>query len=301
MLIRKLQKSENRYLQNTIFCANLLFKEIRRKRAFSLLNRRYPLQYKWDLHKFKTSDTIFILGSGASVASYTKKQFDTIAAHDSIGFNFWLLHWFLPTYYTVELSTNSSHRTETFLDILEKRAEDYRNIPVIFKYSTQLQNKVDSLPEALEHRYLATSLAIPGTTKQSLHSWLRRLDQFGFFSAGKSKGTIIYRQASLSWLISFALQLGYKNIVLCGVDLNQPDYFYDIDDSFLKKNKFPHPDSGFSTTVHPTDDAVRCKTETPISVVLSITRDTLLSRRNAELYIGSKSSALYPELTLYPW
>jgi hypothetical protein len=135
----------------------------------------------------------------------------------------------------------------------------------------------------------------------ALRRWFTVLDSIGYFSQKNKSQCMLYRQASLSWLVSFALRLGYRNIVLCGVDLNSTDYFYDIDSSYAKSNNLVIPNAGFQDKVHPTENPDKCQANTPISEVLAIMQETLLDKQNINLYVGAKSSALYPAIPLYKW
>ena len=94
-----IRDSKNGYVQGTIFPFNVLLKRVqhflRQRRCQSEISAK-----KWNLSSYKQSDTLFILGSGGSIATCSDKQWETIGKHDSIGFNFWLLHEFVPTYFT---------------------------------------------------------------------------------------------------------------------------------------------------------------------------------------------------------
>ena len=80
-----------------------------------------------ELSTVKRSDTLFILASGSSINKISLARWDAIARHDSIGFNFWPIHPFIPTMYFIEaISTNHSHGMfELFCRIARQRAKDY--------------------------------------------------------------------------------------------------------------------------------------------------------------------------------
>src|SRR5205085_6794487 len=63
---------------------------------------RFPLLGNLDLSQLKTSDTLFILGSGPSINAISPDRWEAIARSDSIGFNFWLYHPFVPKIYFFE-------------------------------------------------------------------------------------------------------------------------------------------------------------------------------------------------------
>ena len=75
----------------------------------------------------KGSDTLYVLGSGASVGRLTRADFDAIAAADSIGLNFWLLHDFVPDFYQFEVAVEPERR-DTFDAMLTRKAADYAQV-----------------------------------------------------------------------------------------------------------------------------------------------------------------------------
>jgi hypothetical protein len=298
--MRILQSADNAYLQGAVFAGNVLLKDVRHTWRLSRCTSRWPIQSKWDLEKYKTSDTLFVLGSGKSIADYNEAQFKEIGKHDSIGFNFWLLHPFVPTFYTAECKPDSN-RSDDLWKNLEVRSDDYREVPVIFKYSKAFVKQCIHLPEKLTSVYLASHFAIPGMSVAAFRKWLTLLDSIGCFSPQGANGIIMFRQASLSWLITFAMQLGYTKIIFCGVDLNTPKYFFDEDQKFIQERGLTIPDPEFEGAVHPTNDAAKCRAGTSITEILKITDDVLLKNKEITLYTGAASSALYPMFPLYPW
>lgn len=298
-VLSRIRKSENGYLQGGIFLGNLLFRSLKHL----VIQRRCRLAFgsqPWRLRQYKNSDTLFILGSGESIAGYTGEQFKEIARHDSIGFNFWLLHPFVPTYYVVEIP-QKCERSEILWLNLKRRAKDYSEVPVIIKYSTAFWRERHLLPKILEKYFVALNLSIPGMTRSVFSRWLSVLDSLRMFDCLLPDGLILYRQASLSWLFVFALQLGYKRIVLCGVDLNTPRYFYEISQDYCRRKNLLIPPSGFITSVHPTNSQEFCIGGMTIIDVLQVMYDVLLKKRGVEVFVGAQSSALYPNIPLYDW
>ena len=253
-----------------------------------------------DLREFKKSDTLFILGSGVSILELSKTQLAEIQEHDSFGFNFWLLHKFVPTYYTAEFKPNSD-RSDMLWENLAVRAEEYSDTPVFFKYSKTFRQQREKIPEQLKERYLTSHLSIPGMRESSFRNWLKFLDRTGLLAGKTLGGLILFRQASLSWLLVFALRLNYKKIIFCGVDLNSPSYFYDVDSPCCSQKGLFVPEAGFTTPVHPTNNVAECKSGLPISKIVEIFDRDIFPRHKVKLFIGSESSALYPMLPLYQW
>ena len=59
------------------------------------------------LRSFKTSDRIYILGSGESILDISKQEWDEINSHNSIGFNHWYVHDFEPTFSNIRFCVTS--------------------------------------------------------------------------------------------------------------------------------------------------------------------------------------------------
>lgn len=298
-MLSRIRKSENGYLQGGIFFGNLLFRCIKHLWIQSSCRSAYGSK-KWRLQHYKNSDTLFILGSGESIAGYTEKQFAEIKKHDSVGFNFWLLHPHVPTYYIAEFQPESE-RSNLLWKNLSRRAQEYSEVPVIFKYSLTFWRERQLLPKALKQIFVASHMSIPGMAGNSLSRWFTLLDSLKMFSCTLPAGLILFRQASLSWLLIFAMQLGYRKIVLCGVDLNTPRYFYEISTAFCHQRGLLIPPADFSTPIHPTNSPSRCAGGLPIADVLHIMDEALLKKRGIEIFVGAESSALYPEFPVYVW
>lgn len=297
--LTRIRKSENGYLQAGIFLANLLIRSV--KHLYTDGRCRSSLgMNSWQLHQAKRSDTLFVLGSGQSIALYSDHQFTEMKRHDSVGFNFWLLHPFVPTYYIGEFLA-ASERSDLLWKNLAIRAEDYRETPVIFKYSSTFWEEQHLVPSSLKKTYVSSHLSVPGTTRDSLLRWFTLLDFLKMFTGSLPGGLILFRQASLSWLLVFALQLGYKKIVLCGVDLNSPKYFYEIRDEFCLARGLHIPPSEYSSSIHPTNVPENCAGSLPIADVLQVMNDALLRKRGIKLFVGAESSALFPAIPSYPW
>jgi hypothetical protein len=298
-VLNRIRKSENDFLQGGIFIGNIFLRWIKHLYIQKICQSALRAK-KWNLHQFKHSDTLFILASGQSIAGYSKDQFAEINRHDSVGFNFWLLHPFVPTYYIGEFLPDSE-RSNLLWKNLSMRALDYCRIPVILKYSSAFWHDRHLLPKALQEVFIASHLSIPGMSRGSLSRWLKILDRFNVLCGWLPAGLIVFRQASLSWLLIFALKLGYKKIVLCGVDLNTPKYFYDIETGFCQERGLFIPPSEFSSAVHPTNNPLNCSGSLAITDVLHIMDETLFKKRGAEIFVGAESSALFPGFPLYPW
>jgi len=260
-------------------------------------NKKYGLTPLRDslINKYKKSDTIFILGSGASINQISDKQWAKIKEHDSIGFNFWLVHDFVPDFYKFELDLSDDiDRSNTFLKMLDDKWQNYINKLIIYNHydptkevPTQILCKVgESNINYPRYVYL------PGKDIDSLNNSMK---YFGLINKAFYQNSILFsKRSSLVLLISFALQWGYKNIVLCGVDLNNTKYFYE-DEYYL--NKYPNLNSGQRGQVHMSFDE-KLNPLTIDKIILSI-NSKMIQNKGKHLFVLNKSSALYPSLQVF--
>src|SRR5579862_250954 len=183
-----------------------------------------------NLPALKRSDTLFILASGSSINQISPSRWKVIAQHDTIGFNYWPIHSFVPTMYFLEaIATNHPHDMfPAFCRIAKQRAKDYNNVVKV----------VTELRRALPAKRFAGSEELPGpwytlhtfpvaaSTEAEFAYGLRYLRTKGLFDPA-DRFNLVFKQAStLSSLISLAIRMQYRTIVLCGVDLNHSEYFY---------------------------------------------------------------------------
>jgi hypothetical protein len=230
----------------------------------------------------RTSDTIYILGSGASINNISRSQWKKIEKADTVGVNFWLIHEYVPTFLICEL-TEETDRVRLLIRQLEDRREDYANTPVIFK---GLHKNLDYLRDS--HRqwsegcsYFRT-MALPDVSKDSFLKHLRivyplRLDRIGFFL--QARGTIFMA-------MHFAICMGYRNIVFLGVDLNDTRYFWEA-----RKDYMALP-SGQTGNMHLTNLSYGGRLT--IVDAIELMSNQVVKSSKAQVFVGSRSSALFP-------
>lgn len=246
-----------------------------------------------DIQKYKSSDTLFIMGSGASINDFQEQEWELIKKHDSMGINFWLIHDFVPTYYMFE-PTRDMQRLNTFLKLIELKTDDYKQIPFLVKDVEHYSHlNLSKFPDAIKpNLYVPYKFSLPGNNELSLTKSLKLTALLNLY---KIKSLLLFKRASLSTAISFGFKMGYKEIVLCGVDLNNTQYFYE--NTIYHHRNLPIPTSGQTGLIHKTLDPNEGSVN--IQEVISVINRYLLNSNGIKLYIGSKSSALYPMLPYY--
>jgi hypothetical protein len=233
----------------------------------------------------KRSDTLFVLGSGASVGRLTPADFDAIAAADSIGLNFWLLHDFVPDFYQFEVAVEP-HRREMFNATLTRKAADYAQVLFLYKDIETHQQDLGAIPrEVAANLRVINKVHLPlreAAMMRTVLTWWQRL------SLMQRTGLPLFGRASLSLAVSFGIMTGYDKIVLVGVDLNDYRYFWDDDPRHA--GFYADRPAGLHSSV--TTDAGLV----PIDELLIAMNEIMLRPRGMQLYAGHATSALHPRL-----
>lgn len=252
---------------------------------------------EFNINDYKTSDKIFVLASGSSVNRLTDKHWEHISGHDSIGFNFWFIHNFVPTFYMFEAIPERT-RYEKFNKLLALKKDLYKNTPFFCQYkhfisSSMTLQRLNSLPVKNTYLFISYNPYIcktsSGLVLRLLLSILRQ-----FWSSSAKYDWMIHLRASLSVIVCWAAISGYKEIVFVGVDLNDTKYFWE---EF--SGKYPITvSSGQKGTIHGTVDP-HISDSLTIDVCLDIFDKVVLRKKNIKLYVANEDSRLYPRFPLY--
>lgn len=185
--------------------------------------------------------TLFILGSGASVNKLTSDHFEAIRRGYSIGMNAWVSHSFVPDAYSFEadsISAPPSVEIKAMSEALARRAISHPDIVLLLfrPKHPDLVNRMVMVPESLRTRAfmygrhnLLTQTA--SALRQDLGPILtHRLKNF------ESNPVLIDNGASVVRMIEIGLFAGFKEIVLLGIDLNSSPYFWEAQDAPLDQH-----------------------------------------------------------------
>jgi len=181
----------------------------------------------------KREGKLFILGSGASINDLTPANFDEIARNTSIGINVWVAHPFVPDYYSFESGNFPV-------------AEDERIHRQYLTDQLSRQEVIDKKPEILLLRPKAPSHesqfpAIPESLKKNTYLTGRtnvlefdtcfgeiEMTRFlNYFLKGKIPPSVLPDNgASVFRLVFWGIAMGFRDIILVGIDLNEEPYFW---------------------------------------------------------------------------
>ena len=167
----------------------------------------------------KKSDTVFILGSGASISQIKRQEWQHIQEHETVAFNWFLHQSFIPIdFYIVKGVADNDLRKNTYMpqlldfgNLIRLNSKFYRNTLFLLQKGSMATNT----NRLLFHRILPKFCNFRRYFSDT-HI------KFNRFRTNRlaSKGSV-----SIS-AINFAYHRGYKKIVFVGIDLYNRNYFW---------------------------------------------------------------------------
>lgn len=294
-----------------LYCALRYWPAYRRRRR----QARLPLLSEIDLARYRTSDTLFVLASGPSINRIAPERWQAIARANSVGFNFWLFHPFVPTFYFSECTSpwirpgaqDPIGEYNEYLDSLllqtRARAAEYRDVPKIVMDLVQASGAPDLDRLAAEFRHnLFAAITVPlvARSDEEFAHGLRYLLRKGAFRPASRIEYLFKHCATLSTTVTFGARLGYRRIVLCGVDLSNEERFYHDEEHFPEDSgKQFYRDQRGTGQKHVLLSRYAWGT-TPIDVVLRDMRSLVLAPAGIELYVENPHSELAGDLPVAP-
>ena len=263
-----------------------------------------PTLRRAHLERHKSSDTLFVLGSGSSIRTITPAQWDVVRAHDSFGFNFWCAHEHVPTYYSFELIGTEGPIRQAAVEAnraLMASRDDYAEVP---KIAVELRNHRlgfwETVPASWRTNcYRARTPYGFARSEDDLAQYLRFLDAIGHFSPWRTDLSSLFKyRGSLSTVLAIAAILDYRHVVLCGIDMIDSPYFYDDAERYPIMARACAAMASY-TARHPTSHETEFMIGAPAVVRVF---DALIFRPRAiELSVINETSALHPDVPLYEW
>jgi len=252
-----------------------------------------------EILQYKKSDTIFILGSGPSIIDISPREWVHIGKHDSIGFNYWVAHGFVPNFYMLQINQDDD---QTALTILEDKYSEYRDVPFLIRGSAfarcdfDLNNKrLDLLKK--NPVYYVNEYPIAGRCQIDPFLLFKYMDALGFMKFGQICDFVPKWRSSLGLIIMLCYQMGYKKIVLCGMDMLSSDHFWDFQPYLEVKMKYSLPDVGTANLNSFTDPSMSLNT---VPKYVYSLRDWMKEKKGVKIFVMKKRTVLYPEIELYP-
>ncbi len=234
----------------------------------------------------KKSDTLFILGCGSLIKKVTEAEWDVVRSFDSLAFNYFLYHQFVPTYFHFEYNRDPSvGRRQT--ELFKKRRWDYRNTVQMVSDRAWKRGMRPCLipewfsPDSTVCRYKYPKFVNCPATR--------------CFRADDFKGRYMYR-GTLNEMLYVAFEMRYKRIILLGCEMNHGVAFYeDYEEAQWAVNEIKHAPKEKRRKqlyggMYPT------KNKHPFDVTVHAFNDFVLKPAGIELHVARKESVLYPRV-----
>jgi len=257
-----------------------------------------PLLESADLSHWKTSDTLFILGSAWSINQIADERWQIIRMHDSVGINFWPAHPFVPRFFQFEDIVYDDHPAmyDALRSLLERRSEVYANTLKIITEVNPIGSRqtVFELPKAMKkNMYVGFSMPVVARNEEELRAGIQYMRSIGAFSPHARVAWLFKYGGSVIAMMTLAVIMGYKRIILCGVDLNRQDYFYQDNTRYPEcaEWEFVSRREAHRTTR-------RLPWLVPAQSAVYILKELILDPQNIELLVENRVSALYPRVPL---
>lgn len=194
--------------------------------------------FDYALSRRPTADTFFVLGSGASIEELNANQFAEIASQCSVGINTWPVHPFVPDILSFESvpyvgDGQDFPRNLSFLH----REDIVAKAPLILVLNPKSERELEHLavmPEALRSSTYLYSRVSPVTRSET-----RLASDISYFFSHllqRNPGILLDSGASVVRMIVLGIALGFRRIVLAGVDLNGSRYFWEENPSYLERS-----------------------------------------------------------------
>ena len=295
-MLKSLAKRLPHWLLLRLFHAHYLHGQARLARDVACF-ARLPLLETLNLGQLKTSDTVFVLGSGWSINDIVEERWRIIARHDSIGFNFWPVHAFVPRIFVFESLLYEEEEERQFMfrmlkKVIEQRAEDYANT---VKIVTEVQPPglrqlaTELCEEFRKNLYVGYTAPVIARTELELTAGLDYLRKRGEFEVSNCVPWLFKYGGSVIAMLSLAVRMGYKRIVLCGIDLGMQDYFYHHRERYPESADWelaPRRDPHLTTR--------RLPWMVPAQQIIYEFNRRLLKPAGIALFVENRSSTLFP-------
>jgi hypothetical protein len=251
----------------------------------------------------KSSETLFILGSGPSINRISEKMWARIGSNDSVGFNWWMAHDFVPTYYVLQFNGSPE-----LVRLAHLRSAAYKQTPIILRgdYFSRGLAQLDrdqSYRFLMEHNlHYLVEYPISSQCSVPIENLVRHAELLGMLTHGRVGSPVPKWRCTLGLLLSLGFQMGYKRLVLCGMDMSSNDHFWD-------DPEFQHLYSGYNLPVCEhnrrssrrgimafTDESVSPNT---VPRYVEYLASWMNRSAGVEIYIQSEETLLHPSLPIY--
>lgn len=216
-----------------------------------------------ELRQYVKSDVGFFLGCGPSIGRITSEQKTIIEGYDVWVSNFFIWSDIIPDFYYAEVG---GKYMKLWKEKLKEKGNLYKNVKFILHKDDPHDPIIDETPNVFVYE-----------KRKKSNGAEYILD--GFVSPS--------RGASLILILEMMYNLGYKKIILFGVDLSTSTYFW--------TDKKEYGDVPLQTNKNMKPHLLHTTAEKVIPFVKEFNKDIM----KGCLYVGHKDTLLYPDLKYY--
>jgi hypothetical protein len=203
------------------FRPTLLRAELDAWRRDAAGGRRYHTLSADEVRATRRSDTVFVFGSGYSIREIAPDEWAHFAAHDTLSFN-WFVHqrWARMDYHLIREVATNDLQPDVWKPALHEYAELLRTNP---HYSDTIFVVQRGLRAINGNRIVGLGLLPSGArlfrfTNRARHHYEPPSESF-------ARG-LVHSATSVGTCVNFAYLMGWRSIVLVGVDLYDHRYFW---------------------------------------------------------------------------
>jgi hypothetical protein len=185
---------------------------------------------------------------------------------------------------------------DAMLELLDRRSEAYANtLKIIMEVSSNGQRQtIFELPEGIKKNlYVGFSMPVAARSERELRAGIQYMISAGTFTPRANVAWLFKYGGSVIAMMTLGVLMGHKRIVLCGVDLNKQDYFYQ------DHERYPEcADWEFVSRQDAHITTRRLPWLVPAQSAVCIFKEVVLDPRGIELFVESRASTLHPRVPL---
>ncbi len=266
------------------------------KNWYSSRNSNYEIYTLNSVRKFKTADTIFILGNGPSLNLLSSDHIKEIDSHNSFGISYsYLKDEIIPTFHVPAMENNKYANLKLRRDMFSNYREKYREVVMFISTKALLRM---AHPRVTPYFFPEDAKCCIFRQPEAI-----RLEKKRPFKDEDFDKSLLYR-GSLSCVLHLALKLDYKKIVLLGVDLDKWSYFYENMEKMAWYVKKTHNEAYGVEHIKEKEKRYTLMYTNqskphPLDEYLYALKDYLKRKKDVNLFIGFKDNILYPKIPAY--
>lgn len=265
-----------------------------------LLNfkRKYKVIKIDDISTNRKSDLLFILGTGSAVNNVSSQEWGIIRKHDSLGFNYFILHDFIPTYFHVEYPRILQNANK-FAEYIQSRENHLKNV---IRLHSSRAIRYGLFPRTFPELFLDGQTICYYQFPRFVYCPAERPFQKEDFN-----GKYMYR-GSLNLMLFLGMKMGYKKLVLLGCEMNKNVYFWENMPEanwLLKMTSDPRVKALIPWECREKrekqyyEGVYASKNKHDHATAIKAFNDFVFKPNKIELYVARKESVLYPEVPFF--